>query len=153
MNAPMPRSSRPHRPRATVLAGLLAAALALLPAPPLDAAAWLGATPVYAQGPVDIGILLPTFSGLPLSVQPGQSFPLIVNTAPGARCVGQVTFRDHPPIELEAQAASDGTCTWTVDVPPTTRPSTAIIGIGLSRSGQNWSLAGVFYVGAIGESR
>ena len=151
MHLPTPRSSR--RPLGFVLAGLLAAVLSLLPMSTSDATAWLGAVPARAQGPVDIGILLPSFTDLPLSVQPGQSFPLIANTAPGASCVGQVTFRDLPPIALDAQTASNGTCTWTVAVPPVTRPGTATIGIGISRSGQDWSLAGVFYVNAYGESR
>ena len=151
MHPTHPRSRR--RLLVTVLAGLLAAVLALLPAPTPDSTAWLGATPALAQGPVDIGILLPSFSDLPFSVQPGQSFPLIANTAPGASCVGQVTFRDHPPIDLEAQTAPGGICTWTVTVPPTTRPGTATVGIGISRSGQDWSLAGVFYVNAYGENR
>jgi hypothetical protein len=152
MHLPTLRSSR-RRPLGIVLAGLLAAILTLLPTSASDATTWLGATPARAQGPVDIGILLPSFTDLPFSVQPGQSFPLIANTAPGASCVGQVTFRDLPPIVLDAQTAPNGVCTWTVAVPPVTRPGTATISIGLNRSGQNWSLAGVFYVNAVGESR
>jgi hypothetical protein len=102
---------------------------------------------------MDSGILLPSFSDLPLSVQPGQSFPLVASTAPGAQCVGRVTFRNLPPIDLDAQTADGGTCTWTIDVPPTARPGDAIIGIDISRSGQGWALAGVVYVNAVGEFR
>ncbi len=139
-----------------ILAGLFAGIVAVLPVPTPGASAYtaaLGAATASAQGPMDVGILLPSFSDLPLSVQPGQSFPLTANTAPGAQCVGQVMFRGQPTIELEAQPAPGGTCTWTVDVPPMTRPGTATIGIDVSRSGQGWSLAGVFYVNPVGESR
>jgi len=40
-----------------------------------------------------------------------------------------------------------------VDVPPTVRPSTSTISIDISRSGQGWFLAGVFYVTAPDEPR
>jgi hypothetical protein len=140
----------------TALAGLLAGLVALLPTPSpalQSSAPWLGAAPALAQGGMDYGILLPSFSDLPLSVQPGQSFPLIVNTAPGTQCVGRVDFRGEPTIELDAQPAPSGTCAWTIDVPQTARPGTAIIGIDFNRGGQDWSLAGVTFVNAIGESR
>src|SRR5438105_4106128 len=116
----------------TLLAGaLVAGTLMLLPAPPPDAIGTalprLGASAASAQGPADVDILLPEFSDLPLSVQPGQSFPLMATTAPGAQCVGHVTFRGLPTTDLDAQTASGGLCTWAVDVPPTARPGTAIL--------------------------
>jgi hypothetical protein len=126
------------------LPGLLAGALLLLPAAPPAA--------VYAQGPMDIGIVLPSFSDLPLSVQPGQSFPLVASTAPGAQCVGHVTFRGFPTADLDPQTASDGTCAWTVAVPQNAMPGTATLGVDISRSGQGWSLAGVVYVAPVGGS-
>jgi hypothetical protein len=119
----------------------------------LIAGPWIGSTVAQAQGPMDLGILSPSFTALPLSVQPDQRFDIGVSTAPGATCVGQLTFRDEPPIELEAMTATGGTCGWTVDVPPTARPGTATVGVDFARSGQGWALAGVLYVNAVGESR
>jgi hypothetical protein len=135
---------------------LLAGLLALLPVP-----AWDGPHPMLpvgairssAQGGMDVGILTPSFSNLPLSVQPGETFVVGVSTAPGARCSGQVTFRDHPPIDLEQVAAPGAACTWSVTVPPTVRPSTATIVVPITRSGQWWTLHGVVYVRPVGESR
>jgi hypothetical protein len=125
------------------LPGLLAGALLVLPAGPLVA---------NAQGPMDIGIVLPSFSDLPLSVEPGQSFPLVASTAPGAECVGHVTFRGFPTADLDPQTATDGTCAWTVAVPQNAMPGTATLGVDISRSGQGWSLAGVVYVSPVGGS-
>ena len=99
---------------------------------------------------MDIGILSPSFPDLPLALQPGQSFPLVAAIATGSQCVGHVTFRGFPTIDLDPQTASGGTCTWTVDVPPTARPGTATLSVDISRSGQDWSLAGVVYVAPVG---
>jgi hypothetical protein len=123
---------------------LLAGLLALLA---------VSVTTANAQGGMDVGILTPSFSELPLSVQPGETFVIGVSTAPGARCSGQVTFRDHPPIDLEEIPAPSGTCSWSVTVPPTVRPSTGTIVIPITRSGQWWTLYGVAYVRPVGESR
>jgi hypothetical protein len=113
-----------------------------------------GTVPVArAQGDMDVGILTPGFTELPLSVQPGQQFVVTVATAAGARCVGTLEFRDHPIIELEAQAAPTGACSWTVTAPPTVRASTGIVRIDISRSGQAWGLVGTLWVSVVGESR
>ena len=123
---------------------LLALLLTLLPP---------GAATSSAQGRMDIGILSPSFSELPRSALPGETFAVGVSTAPGARCSGQVTFRDHPPIDLEEVPAPGGACAWTVTVPPTVRPSTATLVIPITRSGQWWTLHGIVYVPPVGESR
>ena len=136
---------RRRRIAGAALAGLVAGALLLAPA--------LGARAAHAQGPMDIGILSPSFAELPQSVQPGQSFRLVASTAPNAQCVGQVTFRHLPPVVLDEQSASGGVCAWIVEVPPTLRNGNASIAIDISRGGQGWFLAGVFYVNAPGESR
>lgn len=137
-----------------VLAGLLASA----PFPAaggLDRAALpLGAATSHAQGDMDIGILTPSFSQLPRSsLLPGQTFTIGVATVPGARCAGQVSFRDVPPIDLDEVAAPAGACSWDVTVPPTVRPSTGTIVVPISRSGQSWTLYGIVYVRPVGESR
>lgn len=149
-----------HRRRTVgaLLAGLLAGALLLAPAPAelaelAERPPWPGAAVVHAQGGMDIGILSPSFAALPQSVQPGQSFTLAASTATNARCVGQVTFRNEPPVNLDEQTAVGGACTWTVEVPPTLRNGSGSVWIDVSRSGQGWFLAGVFYVNAPGESR
>src|SRR6476469_1067620 len=124
------RAHRRHLLR-TLLAGLLAGTLLLLPGSPPNAIgtspSWLGIPAASAQGPMDIGIRLPSFSDLPLSVLPGQSFPLVASTAPGAQCIGHLTFRGFPTIDFDPQTTPDGACSWTVDVPPTARPGTATI--------------------------
>ena len=136
---------------------MLAALCVVLPVPATDGprARWLlpGAAASSAQGGMDIGILTPSFSELPRSVWPGETFAVGVSTAPGARCSGQVAFRDHPPIDLEEVRAPGGTCAWTVAVPPTVRPSTGTIVIPITRSGQWWTLHGIVYVRPVGESR
>ena len=138
-------------------AAVLAALLAILPVPASDilrATAWPpGALSTSAQGGMDVGILTPSFSELPRSAWPGDTFVVGVSTAPGARCSGQVAFRDHPPIDLEEVAAPGGACAWTVTVPPTVRPSTATITVPITRSGQWWTLYGIVYVRPVGESR
>ena len=141
---------------------LLAVVLAILPVPAADFP-WrnvlravsppLGAVTSRAQGGMDVGILTPSFSELPRSAWPGETFVVGVSTAPGARCSGQVAFRDHPPIDLEEVAAPGSTCSWTVTVPPTVRPSTGTIVIPITRSGQWWTLHGIVYVRPVGESR
>jgi len=150
-----------HSRRRTTLAGALACALLLLASllstattTPADTALLqrFGVQDAHAQGPMDSDILLPEFSDLPLTVQPGQSFPLVAETAPGAQCVGHVTFRGFPTADLEPQTAPDGTCTWDVAVPPTAPPGTATLMIDISRGGQDWSLAGVVYVSPVGGS-
>lgn len=113
----------------------------------------LGAATSSAQGGMDIGILTPAFSELPRSVLPGETFAVGVSTAPGARCSGQVTFRDHPPVALDEVPAPGGTCSWTVTVPATVRPSTATLEIPITRSGQWWTLYGIVYVPPVGETR
>ena len=152
-----------HGPcRRPIGSALLATLLAILPVSeagvsgsilPHAVVSRLGAGPASAQGRMDVGILTPSFSELPGSVLPGDTFTIGVSTAPGARCTGQVTFRDHPPIDLEEAAAPGGTCSWTIMVPPTVRSSTATIVIPITRSGQWWTLYGIVYVRPVGESR
>lgn len=120
---------------------------------PLRLTDGIGAHVAHAQGGMDVGILTPAFTQLPLSVQPGQQFVIGVATAAGARCVGTLQFRDHPSIELAATPAPGGTCSWTVDVPPTVRPSTGIVTIDLSNGGQHWRLVGTLWVSVVGENR
>jgi hypothetical protein len=143
--------------RRLVGSAILAGLLALLPVLPSDgthARLSAGAGAAHAQGGMDVGILTPSFSELPTdSLLPGQSFTVGVATAPGARCHGQVTFRDHPPIDLDEVPAPAGTCTWSVTVPPTVRPSTGTIVVPITRSGQWWTLYGIVYVRPVGESR
>ena len=145
-----------------VAPAMLAIILAVLPvpasdlsqAPVLHATIWsLGAARASAQGGMDVGILTPAFSELPRSVLPGDTFTVGVATAPGARCSGQVAFRDHPPIDLEEIAAPGGACAWTVTAPPTVRPSTATLVVPITRSGQWWTLYGIVYVRPVGEAR
>jgi hypothetical protein len=138
------------------LGGMLALLLVLAPTPALDPPdryPAIGAMLAHAQGGMDIGIVSPSFIDLPMSVEPGQQFILTVSTAPGAGCAGRIDFRNQPQIDLDGQPARAGTCSWPVDVPPTVRPSTAIIEIDLSRSGQSWTLNGIVYVRAPGEPR
>ena len=141
---------------------MLALVLAVLPVPASDVPQApvlhatvppLGATQASAQGGMDVGILTPSFGELPRSVSPGETFAIGASTAPGARCSGQVAFRDHPPIDLEEVAAPGGTCSWTVSVPPTVRPSTGTIVVPITRSGQWWTLYGIVYVRPVGEGR
>ena len=106
-----------------------------------------------AQGGMDVSILTPSFSQLPRTVQPGEQFTIGALTAAGAQCEGTLVFRDHPVIELSAMRAPGGECTWTVDVPPTVRPSTGIITIDLSKGGQSWKLFGTLWVSVVGENR
>ena len=138
--------------RRALASTLLAALLAVLPVPAADVPPF-GAATSYAQGGMDIGILTPSFSDLPRSVLPGDTFTVGVSTAPGARCSGQVTFRDHPPIDLDEVAATGGACAWSVTAPPTVRSSTATIVVPITRSGQWWTLYGIVYVRPVGESR
>ena len=144
---------------ASFRAPLLAVLLAFLPVPATetprspDVRLPIGAARSSAQGGMDVGILTPSFSELPSSVLPGDTFTIGVSTAPGARCTGQITFRDHPPIDLEDVPAPGGTCAWSVTVPPTVRSSTATIVVPITRSGQWWTLYGVVYVRPVGESR
>lgn len=132
------------------MAALLALALSALPVPPTslrDAVLLqIGAGAVQAQGGMDYEILTPSFSELPDAVLPGETFTIRATTARGAHCSGQVAFRDHPPIALEALKASDGVCSWSVTVPQTVRASTGIISIDLARNRQGWFLFGVVYV-------
>jgi hypothetical protein len=112
-----------------------------------------GVRTAHAQGGMDIDILSPSFTSLPVSVQPGQEFTISVATAPGARCVGTLTFRGQQPIELEATPAPSGACAWDVGVPLDARPGTGTVSVDLSRSGQHWALSGIVYVSPVGESR
>ena len=137
-----------HRDPSSLRRQITAVVAAILLAGP-----WLDSSAAQAQGPMDLGILSPSFTALPLSVQPGQRFDIGVSTAPGATCVGQLAFRNEQPIELEETTATGGACGWTVDVPPTARPGTGTIGVDIARRGQGWSLAGVLYVSPVGESR
>jgi hypothetical protein len=136
---------------------LLAGLLAVAPAPAADRTdptpLLVGAQAVRAQGGMDVGILLPSFYELPMAVNPGETFTIGASTAPGARCAGQLSFRNLPPIDLEAVAAPGGACAWTVTVPPTTRNGNGTIAIDISRNGQRWALYGVVYVRPVGESR
>jgi hypothetical protein len=139
-----------------LLAASVAGLLSLLPgsaAADLRALSWVGGGPAYAQGDMDIGILSPSWTSLPLSVQPGQTFDLQAATAPGAHCSGQLYFRAQPPIDLDEQVAPGGTCTWTIETPSTAAPGTGTIHLDIDRSGQSWFLAGVLYVDPHGESR
>jgi hypothetical protein len=133
--------------RRVALTGLLAVVLLLVPLLPTSSP-----SSANAQGPMDTDILLPEFSDLPLTVQPGQTFPLVAATVPGAQCVGHVTFRGSPTTDLDPQTTPDGTCTWDVAVPPSAPPGTATLMIDISRGGQDWSLAGVVYVSPVGGS-
>ena len=137
---------------APALAGLLILAPAATALPPIVANI-VGAGDASAQGGMDVGITSPSFSELPSSLQPGQEFTITAATAPGARCVGWILFRNQPPIALDSQPAPGGSCSWTVTVPPTARAGTANIGIEISRNGQSWALYGVTYVGWVGERR
>ncbi len=140
-----------------ISSALLAALFAILPIPAADVPRAtvlpLGAASSSAQGRMDVGILTPSFGELPGSVLPGDTFVVGVSTAPGARCSGQVSFRDHPPVDLEEVAAPGGACAWSVTVPPTVRPSTATIVVPITRSGQWWTLYGIVYVHPVGEAR
>ena len=102
---------------------------------------------------MDVGILTPTFSELPLSVKPGDTFVVGVATAPGARCSGQMAFRNQPPIELGEMPAPRGSCSWSVDVPPAAYPGTGTLVVDIARSGQTWALFGVVYVSPVGAAR
>ncbi|MFN8635894.1 MAG: hypothetical protein U0893_18750 [Chloroflexota bacterium] len=153
--------TRRHRLPAVVLAArvvgamALASALAFAPSPAdrTSGVPQLGTTAAFAQGGMDVGIMLPSFSELPYSVLPGQSFTIGVTTAPGARCAGTMTFRGQQPIELADSPAPGGSCAWTVEVPPDARPGTGVVAVDLSRSGQHWGLSGVVYVSPVGEYR
>lgn len=150
MPRPNPRCSLRRRPLVAFLAVVLCG-LAGLPVPP---AASIGAVPAaWAQGRIDVDILTPGFAELPLSVAPGETFTISATTAPNAVCAGAVELRHHPTIELEAVAAPTGTCSWTVSVPATVRPSTGIVRVGISRAGQGWDLVGTFWISVVGESR
>jgi hypothetical protein len=139
------------------LAGVLACLLALLPGPELGelgtSVGWISHPMAQAQGGMDVDIVSPAFADLPLSVGPGEQLVVDMTTAPGARCSGHVAFRDQPPIDLGELPATGGTCSWPVEVPPTARPGTATITIDITRNGQGWTLYGVVYVRAVGESR
>src|SRR4051812_377640 len=143
------RADSPRR-RLTMPAVLLIGALSLFIWP-------TGSEIAQAQGPMDIGIVSPSFSELPISVQPGQTFTIGVSTAPDATCAGSVTFRTppttEPTIELPAMTAAGGICSWTVEVPPTTNPGVGTIGVDIARSGQGWAFSGVVYVSPPGENR
>jgi len=133
----------------------LAGVLAFAPGPgvtqtgPLSA----GALAANAQGRMDIDLVSPTFSELPSSVQPGQQFTVTAATATGARCVGELTFRNQPPIALDDQPAPAGACSWAVTVPLTARPGSGTVAVQVSRNGQTWGLYGITYVSPVGESR
>jgi hypothetical protein len=133
----------------------LAGLLVVTPFPVPAALTMHAVTPVaHAQGGMDIGILTPSFSDLPRSsLLPGETFSVGVSTAPGARCSGTVTFRDHPQIDLGEAAAPGGACGWDVTIPPTVRPSTGTLVIPIARNGQSWTLYGIVYVRPVGESR
>jgi hypothetical protein len=137
---------------APALAGLLASVPAASVLPPALTGV-VGAGQAYAQGGMDLGILSPSFRDLPASLKPGQEFTITAATAPGARCAGWIIFRNQPPIALDSQPAPSGACSWSVTVPPTARAGTANIGIEITRSGQNWALYGITYVGWVGEQR
>jgi hypothetical protein len=136
---------------ATMLAVLLTGLP--LPLPSTGLTERVGISVAQAQGGMDVSILTPSFSQLPRTVHPGEQFTIGALTAAGAQCVGTLEFRDHPVIELSAMPAPGGECAWTVDVPPTVRPSTGIIMIDLSKGGQSWQLAGTLWVSVVGENR
>jgi hypothetical protein len=102
---------------------------------------------------IDPDITTPGFSELPISVQPGETFTIGVDAAPGAHCAGSITFRALMPAELPDVAAEGEICSWSVTAPATTSPGTAVIAVQVARSGQSWPLAGVVYVAPIGEAR
>jgi hypothetical protein len=136
---------------ASALGLLLASTGVPTPTSPLMALPGVGVA--WAQGGMDVDILTPGFTELPLSVQPGEPFTVSAATAAGAQCVGTVAFRDHPSIELAAMAAPDGICSWDVTTPPTVRPSTGIVHIDIDRGGQTWALTGTLWVSVVGERR
>ena len=96
----------------------------------------------------------PRFVDLPNSVQPGDTLTIWVDAASSAHCVGTIAFRGVSPIELPDVAVDGTLCAWSVIVPDTGGPGTAIIDVRISRGNEVAPrLAGVVYVNPIGESR
>jgi hypothetical protein len=111
--------------------------------------------PPPANVPVnmDTAVTSPNMNDLPLSVHPGDTFDVNVSTAPSAGCVGSIAFRGVPPIPLSDTSASGTICSWSVTVPATAQPGTAIVTAQVARGGQSANVAGVVYVNPVGESR
>jgi hypothetical protein len=95
----------------------------------------------------------PELSTQPRSVQPGETFEIDVDTAPGAHCAGSISFRTLLPLDLPDVVAEGETCAWRVTAPATTSPGSAPIVVQVARSGQNWRVVGVVYVNPVGEAR
>jgi hypothetical protein len=102
---------------------------------------------------MDTAVTSPAINDLPLSVDPGDTFDVNVSTAPSAHCAGSITFRGLPPMALADTDANGSICSWSVTVPTTAQPGTAVIGAQVARSGQRANIAGVVYVNPFGESR
>jgi hypothetical protein len=164
----LPMTTRSLR-RLTSLAGLLVLGVLVLSTP---SAAWATSTvPVVRQSysgdlststiPPDPGVTAamdtevtsPAINDLPLSVHPGDTFAVNVDTAPSAHCAGSITFRGVPPMALPDMVAAGEICSWSVTVPTTAQPGTAIVAAQVARGGQSANVAGVVYVNPFGESR
>jgi hypothetical protein len=166
-------SSRSLRLLTSVASLLVLCMMALESAP----AAWAGAPNAAAGDPIvrepytgdlttstippdsgvtasmDTAVTSPAINDLPLSVHPGDTFDVNVSTAPSAHCAGSITFRGLPPMPLADTDASGSVCSWTVTVPSTAQPGSAVIGAEVGRGGQSANIAGVVYVNPFGESR
>jgi len=102
---------------------------------------------------MDVEVTSSDVTEIPLSVQPGQTFTIGIDAAPGAHCAGTITFRGPPPIDLPDVVANGEICSWSVTTPPIARQGTAIVDTQVSKNGQSWRVAGVVYVNPPGESR
>jgi hypothetical protein len=102
---------------------------------------------------MDVEVTSSDITDIPLSVQPGQTFTIGIDAAPGAHCAGTITFRGPPPIELPDVVANGEICSWSVTTPTIARQGTAIVDTQVSKNGQSWRVAGVVYVNPPGESR
>jgi hypothetical protein len=102
---------------------------------------------------MDVEVTSSDVTEIPLSVQPGQTFTIGIDAAPGAHCAGTITFRGPPPIELPDVVANGEICSWSVTTPTIARQGTAIVDTQVSKNGQSWRVAGVVYVNPPGESR
>jgi len=157
-----PRLLRAALVTASVLASLLALPVQVGSASTMGLSPAVRQTPYQASGPtrpdlpslIDVDMTDPRFVDLPDSVQPGDILTIWVDAAASARCVGTITFRGVPPVELPDVAVDGTICAWSVIVPGTSQPGTAIIEVQISRgSDVAPRLAGVVYVHPIGESR
>src|SRR5581483_6034804 len=54
--------------------------------------------PAGVTASMDTDVTSADVSDIPLSVQPGDTFSIGIDAAPGAHCAGTITFRGPPPI-------------------------------------------------------